>query len=65
MSEENVPSIPYDIYESPQELVIFLPFWWVKKESINLSIRDYKLVISWVRLKPEIKESLIPLKESC
>lgn len=58
-------NIPYDIYESPQEVVIILPLWWVKKESINLSIKNYRLIISWERIKPEIKENLIPLKEEC
>ncbi len=67
MKEKNqeMPIIPYDIYESPQELVLFLPLWGVKKESISLSIRDYKLVISGERIQPKIKDNLVPLKESC
>jgi len=62
---DEMPIIPYDIYESPQELVVFLPLWGVKKESLSLSIKDYKLIISWERIKPLIKDNLIPLKESC
>jgi HSP20 family molecular chaperone IbpA len=62
---EQIPHIPYDIYESPQELVIFLPLWWVKKESIALEIKDYRLVITWERVKPKVKDNLIPLKEDC
>ncbi len=62
---QEMPIIPYDIYESPQELVVFLPLWWVKKESLSLSIRDYKLIISGERVQPQIKDNLVALKESC
>lgn len=65
MSIHDIPQIPYDIYESPQELVILLPLWWVKKESISLAIKDYRLVISWERIKPKVKDNLIALKEDC
>jgi len=65
----NVPvqeiRIPYDIYESPQEIVILLPLGWVKKETLKLEIKDYRLVITWERIKPKIKDHLIPLKEEC
>jgi HSP20 family molecular chaperone IbpA len=64
-NKEEMPTIPYDIYESPQELVLFLPLWGVKKESLSLSIKDYKLVISGERIQPMIKDNLLPLKESC
>lgn len=63
--KEEMPRIPYDIYESPQEIVILLPLGWVKKETLALTINDYKLVISWERIKPKIKDHLIPLKEEC
>jgi HSP20 family molecular chaperone IbpA len=46
MKHAEIPSIPYDIYESPQEIVIFLPLGGVEKDSINLSIKDYRLVIT-------------------
>ncbi len=62
---QEIPVIPYDIYESPQELVVFLPLWGVKKESLSLSIKDYKLVIAGERIQPTIKDNLVPLKESC
>jgi len=65
MKETISPNIPYDIYESPQELVIILPLWWIKKESIQVLIKDYRLVILWERTKPKIKNNLIPLKEEC
>jgi HSP20 family molecular chaperone IbpA len=39
-------SIPYDLYESPQELVILLPLGGVRKESIVLEIKDYRLLIT-------------------
>ncbi len=62
---QEIPIIPYDIYESPQELVVFLPLWGVKKESLSLSIKDYKLVITGERIQPTIKDNFVPLKESC
>jgi len=65
MTDQETPHIPYDIYESPQELVIFLPLWWVKKESLSLSIDDYKLVIKWERIKPILKDNFSVLKEEC
>ncbi|MFA7717956.1 MAG: Hsp20/alpha crystallin family protein [Candidatus Absconditabacterales bacterium] len=62
---KDVPHIPYDIYESPQEIVIILPLGGVKKESIKLEIKDYRLVITGKRIKPQFKENLISLKEEC
>ena len=63
--EQEMPAIPYDIYESPQELVIILPLGGVNKESINLSIKDYRLIIDGERIRPVVKESFLPLKEEC
>ncbi|HCB51967.1 TPA: hypothetical protein DEP21_05405 [Patescibacteria group bacterium] len=63
--EQETPHIPYDIYESPQELVIFLPLGGVKKESISLAIKEYRLVITGERQKPTVKSNLLPLKEEC
>ncbi|MFA7298105.1 MAG: Hsp20/alpha crystallin family protein [Candidatus Absconditabacterales bacterium] len=62
---QETPHIPYDIYESPQEIVILLPLGGVKKETLKLSIKDYRLVIFGERIKPKIKDHLIPLKEEC
>lgn len=59
------PSIPYDIYESPQEIVILMPLGWVEKNSIKLDIKDYRLVITWKRSKSQVKDNLIPIKEEC
>ncbi len=63
--EQEKPRIPFDIYESPQEIVILLPLGWVKKETLKLEIKDYRLVISGERIKPKLKDHLIPLKEEC
>jgi HSP20 family molecular chaperone IbpA len=57
--------IPYDIYESPNEIVIIIPLWWVKKDSISIEIKDYRLVITWSREKLRLKEDFLPLKETC
>jgi HSP20 family molecular chaperone IbpA len=63
--EQLKPQIPYDIYESPQEIVILMPLWWVEKDSIKLNIRDYRLVITWKRVKNQVKDNLIAIKEEC
>ncbi|HRX64172.1 MAG TPA: Hsp20/alpha crystallin family protein [Candidatus Absconditabacterales bacterium] len=57
--------IPYDIYESPSEMVIIMPLGGVKKESIDISIDDYRLVIKGERQKIELKDDCVPLKEEC
>ncbi len=57
--------IPYDIYESPNEMVIIMPLWWVKKESIEISINDYRLIIKWIREQIILKDDCVPLKEDC
>ncbi len=58
-------SIPYDIYESPNEMVVVMPLGWVNKDSIEISIDNYRLVIKWVRSKIILKDDCIPLKEEC
>lgn len=63
--EKKSPKIPYDIYESPQEIVILMPLGWVDKDTIKLNIKDYRLVITWKRLKSKVKDNLIPIKEEC
>lgn len=57
--------IPYDVYTSPQEIVIVMPLWWVKKDSLSISIKKYTLYIKGERIAPKLKESLVPLEENC
>lgn len=65
MKKNSIPHIPYDIYESPQEIVIVMPLWWVKKTSLKISLKDYKLIISWQRSPYTLKKNLLPLKQEC
>lgn len=65
MQTEFFPEIPYDMYESSQEIVIIMPLWWVKKESLQLKIEDYKLLIKGERSLISLKENLLPVKEEC
>ena len=58
-------NIPYDIYESPNEMVLVMPLWGVGKESIDISIDDYRLVIKGIRKKIILKDDCVPLKEDC
>ena len=62
---QEIPHIPYDMYESSQELLIIMPLGGVKKESLSLKIEDYKLLIEWERSNPEVKENLVSIREEC
>ena len=57
--------IPYDIYESPKEMVVVMPLWWVEKETLDISIKDYRLIVKWLRKNVLLKDDLIPLREDC
>jgi len=62
---QEIPHIPYDMYESSQELLIIMPLGGVKKESLSLKIEDYKLLIEGERSNPEVKENLVSIREAC
>lgn len=59
------PYIPYDMFQSPQEIVIIMPLGGIEKSSLKLSIDNYKLNIKWERRKPILKEDFVSLKEEC
>jgi len=61
----STPEIPYDLYESPQEILVILPLWWVKKDTLKLNIQDYRLFIQWERSFSPLKENLVAIKEDC
>ena len=65
MAEQNIPTIPYDMYESPQEVIIIIPLGWVKKESVEVKIENYRILIRWFRLAPQLKQSCISIQEEC
>lgn len=65
MTEQKIPNIPYDMYESPQEVVIIVPLWWVKKESVEVKIENYRILIRGFRLAPQLKDSCIAIQEEC
>ncbi len=56
-------SIPYDIFESDTEILVLLPLWWVKQESIDVKLNKNVLTIIWNRKRPELKDDLVPQKE--
>ncbi len=58
-------NIPYDIYESPNEIFIVMPLWGVKKESLRIEIKEYKLHITGTRENITVKDSLNPVKQQC
>jgi len=46
-------------------MVVIMPLGGVNKETIDISIDDYRLVIRWKRGKIGLKDDCIPLKEDC
>ena len=63
MSEKT--TIPYDIYESENEIVIILPLWWVAKDSVEVKLEKNFITINGNRKKPELKDDLIAQKQDC
>ncbi len=64
-SLDTTVEIPMDIYESNNEIVVLIPIWWVKKESLDITLEKTKLTIKWTRECPKIKENLMPLQQDC
>ena len=58
-------TIPTDIYESPREIVVLIPLWWVDKNTIEIFYEDYKLIIKWIRVKPTLKEDFVLQQDEC
>lgn len=58
-------SVPMDVYDSPQEMCIIMPLWWVEKSSVHLQLFWLRLQITGERKKPQIKQALQPMQESC
>jgi len=65
MSSISNTNIPYDVYESDNEIVVVLPLWGVNKESLNILLNKNILKIKWKREKPKLKDNLVPQKEDC
>lgn len=65
MKTQDIPHIPYDMYESTQEILIIMPLGGVKKDTLSLKIEDYKLSITGERTLPEVKETLVSIREEC
>ena len=64
-TDNNIPNIPYDLYESPQEIILIMPLGGVNKETLEITVKDYRLLIKGERKKTNFKQTLIPLKEEC
>lgn len=60
-----MPTIPYDMYESPQELIIIIPFWGVDKESIKISIKYETISITGKRLQPKLRNDFHLIQQQC
>ena len=65
MADQNMPNIPYDMYESPQEVIIIIPLWAVRKETVEVKIENYRILVRGVRVQPLLKESCISIQEEC
>lgn len=65
MADQIMPNIPYDMYESPQEVIIIVPLWAVKKETVEVKIENYRILVRGIRVQSQLKESCIPIQEEC
>ena len=57
--------IPADIFESPAEMVVIIPLGGVKRDSLSLTLYEGSLHLSAERIRPDIKENLVPREETC
>lgn len=57
--------IPMDIYESSKELVVIIPLAWVDKQSLSISMDEYKLTLKGMRNMPKLKDDLLSVKGDC
>ncbi len=62
---DNIDIIPKDIYVSDDEMVVVVPLWGVKKDSLDIVLEDDKLIISGYRQKPVLKDNLVLSLEEC
>lgn len=60
-----MPAVPYDIYESPHEIVILLPLGGVSKKSISLGLEDNSLHIHGERIHKKLRDDCICVQQSC
>jgi len=58
MKKKIFPKIPYDVYDSPNEILILMPLGGVRKQSIEVKIENYRLVIVGERVQPSVKKDL-------
>ncbi|GHW02921.1 hypothetical protein AGMMS50249_7070 [candidate division SR1 bacterium] len=65
MTDINKPFIPYDMYESSSEIVIIMPLGGVQKESLEIKIENYQILIKGEREKPELNELFVSIQEQC
>lgn len=57
--------IPMDIYESDKELVVLIPLAGVDKQSLSISMDDYKLLLKGTRSVPKLKSDLMSVRSDC
>lgn len=56
-------TIPYDIYDTDEELIVIAPFGGVQKESISISVQHEIITITWKRIKPILKKEARTLQQ--
>ncbi len=58
-------NIPYDLYESSQEIVVVIPFWGVDKSTVDIRIQHEVITITWQRIRPTLRKDFQPLQQHC
>lgn len=58
-------TVPMDVYDSPTEMVVIMPLWWVDKQSVRVTLSGTTLTLHGTRVSPMLKDALMPLQEQC
>lgn len=45
MSSPAAITIPYDMYDTPQEFVIIMPLGGVRKDSVHISLGESEIIV--------------------
>lgn len=57
--------IPVDVHESLHELIVIVPLGGVEKSSVHITLQESKLLISGVRVRPDLKEWVAQTLDEC
>ena len=53
------------MYESEKEIIVIIPFWWVVKESIKITIQHETISIIGKRAQPDLRKDFHHIQQQC